>query len=284
MAFCTNCGSQMEGSFCTQCGGRAGDAPAAGISSHAAPPPAAPPAQQPPAKKSNALMYVLAGCGGLLVLVLIGVLVVGLWVRSKAGEFTRNPAFAAAKTIVSLNPDVQLVEANESTGKITVREKKTGKTVTMDFRDIQKGRFSFEGEGGKRVDLEAQGEGDSGSLTVKGPDGTMQFGAGSAAKVPAWVPQYPGGQVVGTFSMQGGEGEGGTFQLKCSGSVEAVAAFYEREIKAAGMTVQKHSMQSGNTSTIMVMGENSSDGRSLSATVSSTEQGTSAQITYQTKR
>ena len=40
MAFCTNCGSPMEGSFCTQCGGRAGDAPAAGISSHAAPPPA----------------------------------------------------------------------------------------------------------------------------------------------------------------------------------------------------------------------------------------------------
>jgi hypothetical protein len=165
-----------------------------------------------------------------------------------------------------------------------VREKKTGKTVTMDFRDIKNGRFSFVGEDGKRVDLQAQAEGDSGSLTVKGPDGTMQFGAGSAVKVPSWVPQYPGGQVVGTFSAQGGEGDAGTFQLKCSGSVEAVAAFYEREIKSAGMTVQKHSMQSGNSSTIMVMGENTSDGRSVSATVSSTDQGTAAQIVYRTKK
>lgn len=279
MAFCTNCGSQMEGTFCTKCGGRAGDAPAVGVS-HGAPPLA----QPPPAKKSKALIYVLAGCGGLLVLVMLIMTAVGFFFASKAKEFSRNPGFAAAKLAASLNPDVALVEANESTGKITVRDKKTGKTVTMDFRDIQKGRFSFEDEEGKKIDLEARGEGDSGSLTVKGPDGTMQFGAGVTAKIPAWVPQYPGAQVVGTFSAQGGEGDAGSFQLKCSGSVEAVAAFYEREIKSAGMTVQKHSMQTGNTSTIMVMGQNTSDGRSVSATVSSTDQGTAAQIVYQTKK
>jgi hypothetical protein len=43
-------------------------------------------------------------------------------------------------------------------------------------------------------------------------------------------------------------------------------------------------MQSGNSSTIMVMGENTSDGRSVSATVSSTDQGTAAQIVYRTKK
>jgi hypothetical protein len=283
MAFCTNCGSQMEGSFCASCGARTGDAPAAGLS-HAATPVSPPVTQPPPAKKSNALMYVLAGCGGLLALVLVAMLVIGFYIRSKAMEFGSNPAFAAAKLAASLNPEVEVLDANQRTGKITVREKKTGKTVTMDFRDIKNGRFSFVGEDGKRVDLQAQGEGDSGSLTVKGPDGTMQFGAGSAVKVPSWVPQYPGAQVVGTFSAQGGEGDAGTFQLKCSGSVEAVAAFYEREIKSAGMTVQKHSMQSGNSSTIMVMGENAADGRSVSATVSSTDQGTAAQIVYQTKK
>ncbi len=283
MAFCTNCGSQMEGTFCTSCGGRAGDAPAAGVS-HGATPVAPPSAEQPPAKKNKTLMYVLAGCGGLLVLVLLIMAAITFFVASKAKEFSANPAFAAAKLAASLNPDVEVLDANQSTGKITVREKKTGKTVTMDFREIQKGRFSFEGEDGKKIDLTAQAEGDSGSLTVKGPDGTMQFGGGSAAKVPAWVPKYPGGQVVGTFSAQGGQGDAGTFQLKCSGSVEEVASFYEREIKSAGMTVQKHSMQSGNTSTIMVMGENTSDGRSVSATVSSTGQGTAAQIVYQTKK
>jgi hypothetical protein len=283
MTFCTNCGSQMEGSFCANCGGRAGDAPAAGVS-HAAPPSAQPLAQQPPAKKSKALTYVLVGCGGLLVLVVLVMLAVGLYIRSKAAEFGSNPAFAAAKLAASLNPDVEVLDANSSTGKITVRDKKTGKTVTMDFRDIQKGRFSFEGEDGKKVDLQAQGEGESGSLTVKGPDGTMQFGTGSAAKIPAWVPKFPGAQVAGTFSSQGGSGDAGTFQLKCSGSVEEVASFYEREMKSAGMTVQKHSMKSDMDSTIMVMGEKNADGHSVSASITSTSQGTTAQIIYGTKK
>jgi hypothetical protein len=283
MAFCTNCGSQMEGSFCTNCGGRAGAAPAGGVS-QAAPPPAAPMAQQPPAKKSKALTYFLVGCGGLIVLVILVMAAVGFWVRSKAKEFGSNPGFAAAKMIASMNPDVELLNADEGTGKITVRDKKTGKTVTMDFQDIKKGRLSFEGEDGKKVDLEASGQGDSGSLTVKGPDGTMQFGGGSAAQIPAWVPKYPGAQVAGTFSSQSGNGDAGTFQLKCSGSVEEVAAFYEREIKSAGMTVQKHSMQSGGKGMIMVMGENNADGHSVSATVTSTEQGTTAQIIYGTKK
>jgi hypothetical protein len=274
----------MEGSFCTNCGGRAGDAPAAGIFSHFAPPPAAPPAQQPPAKKSKALTYVLVGCGGLLLLVVLVMAAVGFYARSKLKEFGNNPAFAAAKLAASLNPDVEVLNADEGTGKITMRNRKTGKTVTMDFRDIKKGRFSLEGEDGEKVDLEAKGEGESGSLTVNGPDGSMQFGAGSAAKIPAWVPKYPGAQVVGTFSAQSGQGDGGTFQLKCSGSVEAVAAFYEREIKSAGMTVQKHSMQSGGKSTIMVMGENESDGRTLSATVADADGGTTAQIIYGTKK
>ena len=279
MAFCTSCGSQMEGSFCGNCGGRAGDAPATSVSQ-----PPTPSVQQPPAKKSKALTYVLAGCGGLLVLVLIAFLAVGLWVRSKAKEFGSNPAFAAAKLAASLNPDVEVLDANQSTGKITMRDKKTGKTVTMDFRDIQKGRFSLEGEDGKKIDLQAQGEGDSGSLSVKGPDGSMEFGSGASAKAPAWVPKYPGGQVVGTFSAQGAQGEGGTFQVKCSGSVEEVASFYERAMKSAGMTIQKHTMQADNKSTIMVMGENTSDGHTVTAAVSSTDQGTTAQIIYGTKK
>jgi phosphotransferase system HPr-like phosphotransfer protein len=72
--------------------------------------------------------------------------------------------------------------------------------------------------------------------------------------------------------------------VKCSGSVEQVAAYYERELKSAGMTIQKHSMQADNKSTIMVMGENTSDGHTVTASVTSTDQGTTAQIIYGTKK
>jgi hypothetical protein len=58
-------------------------------------------------------------------------------------KFGNNPGFAAAKMMTALNPDVDVVKADENTGKITLRDKKTGKTAVLDFQDIQKGRISF---------------------------------------------------------------------------------------------------------------------------------------------
>ena len=269
----------MEGAFCPNCGAKSGEASPAGSQ-----PSEMPATSQPPAKKSKTLVYVLAGCGGLILLVLIVMVGLGIFVRQKVGEFGDNPALAAAKLAAALNPDVEVVSADEGTGKITLRDKKTGKTVTMNFRDVQKGHISFEGENGEKVDIQGEGEGGSGSLTVKGPEGSMQFGQGSLAKIPDWVPKYPGGQAAGAFAAQGAEGDSGTFQLKCGGSVEEVAAFYEREMKKAGMTVQRHSMQSGGSSTIMLIGEPGASGRTLSATITSSDEGTTAQIGYQIKK
>ena len=280
MAFCTNCGSEMDGPFCASCGARSGEsAPASGqpVGEPAA-------AQQPPAKKSKVLVYVLAGCGGLIVITLVGVLAFVLFIRQKVGDVSGNPALAAARVVAALNPNVEVVSTDERAGKITLRDKQTGKTVTFDASDVQKGHISFEGDSGERVEIQGQGEGGSGSVTVKGPDGSMQFGEGSLAKVPDWVPKYPGAQAVGTFTMQGGTGDAGTFQLKCGGSVDQVASFFEREMKGAGMAVQKNSMQSDGGGTTIVIGQDEASGRTVSATVSSSSEGTVAQITYQTKK
>jgi hypothetical protein len=251
MAFCVNCGSQFEGPYCSKCGAAAPGSPAA-------------PAGQPPAKKSKVLVYVLAGCGGLVVLVLIAVLAGVFYFKQRVQEMGGNPAFAAAKIAISMNPAVEIVGQDAEAGTITLREKKTGKTVTLDFRDIQKGRISFEDADGKKVNI--------------------QGGEGSLAGVPAWVPRYPGAQAAGTFSSQGAKENAGTFQLNCGGSIQEVADFYEREMKAAGMTINRHSMSMGGGDAVMVMGENKSDGRILNATVSSSEGATTAQIVYQAKK
>lgn len=276
MAFCTNCGASMEGRFCTSCGATSDAATPGGVQQ-----PAAPPVVPPAAKKSNALVWVLAGCGGLILITILVGLAVSFFVARKAHEFSKNPGFAAAKMMASMNPDVDVVKADEDTGKITLRDKKTGKTVTLDFKDIQKGRLSFEGEGGEKVDIQGEGEGGSGSFTIKGPDGSMQIGQGSQANVPSWVPRYPGARALGAFTSQGGGEEGGTIQLQCSGSVEEVAAFYERELKSAGMKVQKTSIQGDNQTAVTVVGTDEATQHSVSATASTGDnKGTVVSIMY----
>jgi hypothetical protein len=245
-----------------------------------APPPAQYGAQRPPAKKSKALTYVLVGCGGLLVLVLAIGLALGLFVKSKVGEFKDNPEFAAAKLLVSMNPKLDLLEANERTGELKIRNKETGKTVKVNFRDIKEGHISFEDESGGQVDIQTKGEGDSGSMTVTGPDGNLRFGSGAEANIPTWVPKFPGGQVEGTFAMQGGKQTGGTFQIKCNASPNDVAAYYEREMKGAGMKIQKHTAQMDEGTTVVVVGENPSDRRTVSASAASSGTGSIVTVIY----
>jgi uncharacterized membrane protein len=67
MAFCPNCGSQVEGKFCAKCGSAVADAPGGGF----APPPAAP-AQSAGMEENvaSALCYSLTLLTGILFLVL----------------------------------------------------------------------------------------------------------------------------------------------------------------------------------------------------------------------
>jgi hypothetical protein len=199
----------------------------------------------------------------LVVLALVIALGVGFFVRSKIGD-TRNPGFAAAKLMASMNPNVEVLNADENTGKITMREKKTGKTVTLDFKDIQQGRISFQGDNGEKVEIRGGGEGDTASL----------------ANVPAWVPKYPGAQATATYSAQGKDQDGGTFQLKCSGSIQQVADYYEQQLKTAGMKITKNSMQSGSGSMMMVSGTDDASRRSVMVSVNTSDGGTVAQIVY----
>lgn len=282
MAFCSNCGSSMEGQFCPNCGAKAGAAAPEPVQPAASAPVPPPPDSAP--KKTSPLVWVLVGCGGLTVIALVILFALGFFVSKKASEFGKNPGFAAAKMIASMNPDVEVVRADEDTGKITLRDRKTGKTVTMDFQDIQKGRISFEGEDGERVDIRGDGEGETGSVTVEGRDGKMRFGQGSLSDIPDWVPRYPGGESVGAYAAQTGSEQGGTFQLKCNGSIDQVAAYYEREMKGAGMKVEKHSIKADNRSVQTIVGTDEGRQRTVTATVSSSDEGTVVMTIYQTNR
>ena len=108
----------------------------------------------PPQKKSKVWVWVLAGCGTFIVIGVIAVFLGGYFVWNKAKEagldpelMQKKPALAAAKLMVATNPDVELVSVDEEKGLITVKDKKTGKTVTVNLDEVNSGKITFKGEG-----------------------------------------------------------------------------------------------------------------------------------------
>jgi hypothetical protein len=206
------------------------------------PPPPPPPAGLPAPKKVSPVVWILGGCAVLVVLAVAAMMIGGLFIAHKVQQagldpelIQKHPELAVVKMMVAANPDAELVSIDESRGIVTVRDKKTGKTVTMNFEDIKRGKMSFESEG-KKVEMEGHGEGDTGSFTVKTDEGTAKFGAG-AVKMPAWLPAYGGVSVQG-FSSQTAGGSAGTFSFKASDAFDKVVEFYKDALQKAGFTVE----------------------------------------------
>jgi hypothetical protein len=206
------------------------------------PPPPPPGAGLPAPKKVSPVVWILGGCAILVFLAVAAVTVGGLFIAHKARQagfspelMQKHPEVAVVKMMVAANPDAELVSVDEDKGIVTVRNKKSGETVTMNFEDIKNGKMSFE-SGGKKVEMEGHGEGDTGSFTVKSDQGTAKFGAG-AVKMPAWLPAYGGASVQG-FSSQTAGGSSGTFSFKATDGFDKVAEFYKDALKKAGFTVE----------------------------------------------
>jgi hypothetical protein len=196
----------------------------------------------PVPKKVSPVVWILGGCAVIVVLGAIALTLGGLFIAHKVRQagldpdlLQRHPELAVVKMMVAANPDAELVRVDENRGIVTVRDKKTGKTITMNFEDIKKGKMTFEAEG-KKVEVEAHGQGDQGTLTMKTDEGTAKFGAG-AVKLPAWLPAYQGASIQG-FSAQTATGSGGSFGFKTDDPADKVAAFYKDALEQAGFTVE----------------------------------------------
>jgi hypothetical protein len=190
----------------------------------------------PPKKSNKVLLWVLGGCGGLVLLVLIGMLVSFLWVKEKVGRMQRNPAVAAAELIVRANPELEVTATDYTKGTITVRNKKSGETLTMDANDVKQGRLSFKDDKGSEVQFNAP-EGGAGAVQIQGPNGQTTFGAGTKVQVPSWLPTYPGAPVEGLMNATSKEGTTGTIAQKTADSTAQVISVFEKNLKAGGFEV-----------------------------------------------
>jgi hypothetical protein len=146
---------------------------------------------------------------------LLGAVSFGLWVA-------RNPARAVRRLVTAANSNLEVLSTDEGAGTITLRDRRTGKVVTMTFDQARAGNFRISAD---------DGEGRTG-----------EFQLGGEARLPSWLPAYPGSHPRGIFSATGESGseagDAGGVTFSTPDSVDRVLAFYEDKAKELDLPVQ----------------------------------------------
>jgi hypothetical protein len=248
------------------------------------PPPADPFASSqpplPPGKKPNILVWILGG----IVVLMLGVTAMcglaGYFIMHKAkqagldsGLLSSNPAYAVAKMAATMNPDTETVSTDDSSGTITVRDKKTGKTTTLKF-DPDKKTMVVTDENGKEATVKVNG--DKGAVEVQSSEGTMKFGGAGSAQMPGWMPVYPGSSPTGTFSSQTKDGSQSTFTFKTQDAAAKVMSYYQDQLKSVGFSIN---MATNTPQGGMVMAEDSGKTRSVMLTAGGSGDNTDVSVT-----
>jgi hypothetical protein len=242
------------------------------------------PGAPPPGKKSNVLLWVLGGCGSLILLVIIAFVGIGYWGMHKAKEagidpelMKKNPGLAGARMAVAMNKDLELVSTDDSAGVIVVRNKKTGKTSTMKF-DAAKKTMVVIDENGKQGTITATDNG----MEMKSPEGSMKMGA-SADKPPDWVPAYPGATPQSNFSATSNGEQTGSFTFATSDPAEKVLSTYGDLLKSGGFKVSTTSNTTDGKVSGIVTAEDKSNKRTVMATAAPDDKGTNVSVTFTVK-
>lgn len=215
-----------------------------------------------PAEKKglSTIAWIAIGCGGLIVLGLVGVFGLGFFAVKKGKEMVteatgadsfqdfvddmqQNPAKTTAEAMIRINPDLEIVSTDDEAGTITFVNQKTGEEATLNFEDIAEGRFSMKTEEGEyRLDAADGGEG---GVTFTGPEGQeTRWGASADLDaVPDWVPAYPGAtETQSVFNSSGPSGVSGILTAKTTDSAQKVFDNYKTHFERAGWTIDSQSM------------------------------------------
>jgi hypothetical protein len=242
-------------------------------------PPNMPPQGQPPApKKTSVWVWILGG----IVLFFFAITItcgiigyMGMRMIKQAGFdselMKNNPGLAMAKMVTAMNKDYETVSTNDRTGTIVVREKSTGKVMTMKFDPATK-QMVVTTDDGKQAKVTI----DSNGVSAQSADGTVKFGSATGNDVPSWVPVYPGSSPQGTMSSTSAEGSQNTFTFKSSDPSTKIITFYSDQLKAAGFTIN---MTTTTDQGGMVQATDDAKKHTISVIVGSSSDGTETAIT-----
>jgi hypothetical protein len=252
-------------------------------------PESSPPPLPGPKKGSSVLAWLGIGCGGILVVAFVVIVIAFVFFGSKAVEYARkaekNPAKAAAELFVRVNPDVELVSTDEQAGTMTIRIKETGKLATVTYADLAQGRFSVTSEDGEfRIEADPSGGG-SANVTMKRSEDSFSYVTGpeAASKVPSWVNAagYPGAtapQVA--FWVEAAQGRSGSLGSTSKDDPQQVAQYYREFLNREGYEISENSTTAETGKVTVLSGRKESEAKTLAVVCMKSPDGTQIFLSF----
>ncbi len=247
------------------------------------PPPPPVPGTAPAAKRGASTgQKVLIGCLSAFVVVSVIAGVLMWWGARKFGEFAKqagkNPAAFAAKMIVAANPDLEIVSEDEGSQTVTIRNKKTGETLTMNAEELKQGKLAFENRKGEKITFDGSKAEGEGAITVTTDEGTTVVGGGTAANLPAWVPAFPGAKPKGAYSQAAGKAEEGTLAFETDEPAAKVLDFYQAQLQARGYVIERSATGAEGGGAGILTASSKAEHREVNVVAISNDGGTGAQV------
>lgn len=237
-----------------------------------------PQGQAPVAKKTSIWVWILGGIVLFLFAIMLTCGVVGYMgmrmIKSAGFDselMKSNPGLAMAKMVTAMNKDYETVSSNDKTGTIVVREKSTGKVMTMKF-DPDTKKMVIVTDDGKQSTLSV----DNNGFTAQTADGTVKFGSAAANTAPSWVPVYPGSSPQGTMSSTTTDGSQNVFTFKSKDDAPKIMAYYTDQLKASGFTIN---MTTNTAQGGMIQAADEGKKRTVIVTVGTSSDGTETGVT-----
>jgi archaellum component FlaG (FlaF/FlaG flagellin family) len=238
--------------------------------------------QAPVAKKTSVWVWILGGIVIFLFAIMLTCSIGGymLYRGVKHAGFDselmkKNPGLAMAKMATAINPDYETVSTDDSTGTIVVREKSTGKKITMKF-DPETKQMVVTDSDGKQSSVKVDTSGANGGVTLQSADGTVKFGSAAGTSAPAWVPVYPGSSPQNTMSSTTPDGSQNTFTFKSPDAASKIIAYYSDQLKSGGFSIN---MTTNTEQGGMVQATDEGKKRTISVIVGSSAEGTETAVT-----
>lgn len=179
------------------------------------------PQTPPQSPKVSPIVWVLAILGAVVALALVAVVLAGLFLAHKAKEagvdselFRKHPGVAITKMVAAMNPNADIVSVDEGKGVLTIRDRRTGKEVTLKFDDVRAGKVIIEGDGKSEV---------------------IVSGEGAAVNLPRWVPRYPGASAKANVSvLRNEEQDTGNVTMTTADEPAKILDYYRHEFRRQG--------------------------------------------------
>lgn len=247
------------------------------------------------------LAWIAIGCVGLIVVGGIIMVAGGMFVAKKAkdaldehgidlqemaADFEANPAKAAAKAAIAIDDNLELVSTDDEAGTITFRNIRKDEEITLDWEDVQRGKFSVTtSEGTTTIDASGAQDG-SGVITTRSSDGTeTRIGGVTADEMPDWVPRYPRtDQLTPGYASSSNDGSvAGSYQFTTRDGLDQVRTYFRTELEAKGFVVQSPGLDANLASLAIIVASKQEGNRSFNLQASRDGDVTTGNVSFTAK-